>query len=127
MLTMLSIRNVVLIEALELNFGGGLGVLTGGTGAGKSILLDALGLALGERADVGLIRAGEDQASVTATFEFDHLPAAVRELLAEVEFDPGEPLIVRRRLRADGGSKAFVNDQSVSAGLLRALAGHLVE
>src|SRR5687768_586499 len=129
MLTMLSIRNVVLIEALELNFGGGLGVLTGETGAGKSILLDALGLAVGERAEVGLVRAGEDQASVTATFEFDHVPGPVLELLgeAEVEFDPGEPLIVRRRLRADGGSKAFVNDQPVSAGLLRALSRHLVE
>jgi DNA repair protein RecN (Recombination protein N) len=129
MLTTLSIRNVVLIEALEMTFGGGLGVLTGETGAGKSILLDALGLALGERGDSGLVRAGEEQASVTATFEFDHLPEAVRELLAEAEFefDFGEPLIVRRRLRGDGGSKAFVNDQPVSAALLRALSRHLVE
>ena len=78
MLTSLSIRNVVLIEALDLSFASGLGVLTGETGAGKSILLDALGLVLGDRADSGLVRAGEDQASVTATFEFDRMPAAIR-------------------------------------------------
>jgi DNA repair protein RecN (Recombination protein N) len=102
MLTGLSIRNIVLIEALDLAFPGGLGVLTGETGAGKSILLDALGLVLGDRADAGLVRAGEDQASVTATFEFDRLPDPIRHALAEadVEIEPGEPLIVRRRLRA---------------------------
>ena len=129
MLTALSIRNVVLIEALELSFGGGLGVLTGETGAGKSILLDALGLALGERADTGLVRAGEEQAGVTASFEFETMPAGLRAALDEagVEHEPGEPLILRRRLRGDGGSKAFVNDQPVGAALLRALAGHLVE
>lgn len=115
MLTSLSIRNVVLIEALDLSFGGGLGVLTGETGAGKSILLDALGLVLGDRADSGLVRAGEDQASVTATFEFDRLPDAIRQALAEAEIDvePGEPLIVKRRLKSDGGSRAFINDQPV--------------
>ncbi|MDP3675941.1 MAG: DNA repair protein RecN [Novosphingobium sp.] len=129
MLTALSIRNIVLIEALELTFGGGLGVLTGETGAGKSILLDALGLALGERAESGLIRAGCDQASVTATFEFDRLPAGVGMALEEagIEIEPGEPLLIRRRLRADGQSKAFVNDQPVGAALLRELARHLVE
>ena len=78
MLTRLSIRNVVLIEALDLDFSGGLGVLTGETGAGKSILLDALGLALGARADSGLVRSGADQASVTASFEFDNLPQPIR-------------------------------------------------
>ena len=70
MLTSLAIRNIVLIEALDLAFGPGLGVLTGETGAGKSILLDALGLVLGSRGDAALVRAGEEQASVTATFEF---------------------------------------------------------
>ena len=129
MLTRLSIRNVVLIEALDLDFAGGLGVLTGETGAGKSILLDALGLVLGARADSGLVRAGEDQASVTASFEFGALPRGIATILAEAEFDvePGEPLLIKRRVKADGGSKAFVNDQPVSAALLRELAGHLVE
>lgn len=129
MLTRLSIRNVVLIEALDLDFASGLGVLTGETGAGKSILLDALGLVLGDRADSGLVRAGEDQASVTASFEFTRLPDAVRSALAEAEVDvePGEPLIIKRRVRADGGSKAFINDQPVGVALLRELAPALVE
>ena len=129
MLTGLSIRNVVLIEALDLAFAGGLGVLTGETGAGKSILLDALGLVLGDRADSGLVRAGTDQASVTATFEFDAMPPPIRAILheADVDVEPGEPLILKRRLRGDGGSKAFVNDQPVGVALLREMARHLVE
>ncbi|VVT13863.1 DNA repair protein RecN [Erythrobacter sp. EC-HK427] len=129
MLTSLSIRNIVLIEALDLSFGQGLGVLTGETGAGKSILLDALGLVLGARADSGLVRAGEEQASVAATFEFAAMPGGIAEALAEAEVDlePGEPLIIRRRVKADGGSKAFVNDQPVGVALLRQLAGALVE
>jgi len=129
MLTRLSIRNVVLIEALDLEFSGGLGVLTGETGAGKSILLDALGLVLGNRADSGLVRAGEERASVTASFEFAALPAGICGLLddAEVTVEPGEPLILKRQVRADGGSKAFVNDQSVGVALLREVAPYLVE
>ncbi|AKH41319.1 DNA repair protein RecN (Recombination protein N) [Altererythrobacter atlanticus] len=129
MLTSLAIRNIVLIEALDLAFAPGLGVLTGETGAGKSILLDALGLVLGNRAETALVRAGEDQASVAATFEFDRLPASIREALNEAELDiePGEPLIVRRRVKADGGSRAFINDQPASAGLLRQIAPALVE
>jgi DNA repair protein RecN (Recombination protein N) len=129
MLTRLAIRNIVLIEALDLAFPGGLGVLTGETGAGKSILLDALGLVLGNRAESGLLRRGEERASVTATFEFAELPAAVGEVLeeADVALEPGEPLILRRALKSDGGSKAFVNDQPVGAALLRALAPALVE
>jgi len=129
MLTRLAIRNVVLIEALDLDFSGGLGVLTGETGAGKSILLDALGLVLGSRADSGLVRAGEERAGVTATFEFPALPSPVAGLLADagVEIEPGEPLIVRRQLKADGGSRAFVNDQPVGVALLRELGGYLVE
>jgi DNA repair protein RecN (Recombination protein N) len=129
MLTSLAIRNIVLIEALDLQFAPGLGVLTGETGAGKSILLDALGLVLGNRAETGLVRTGEEQASVTATFEFATLPPLVSEVLAgaDVELEPGEPLILRRRLRSDGGSKAFVNDQPVGVALLRDLAPALVE
>jgi DNA repair protein RecN (Recombination protein N) len=129
MLTRLSIRNIVLIEALDLEFAGGLGVLTGETGAGKSILLDALGLVLGNRADSGLVRAGAERASVTASFEFAVLPTAIAALLgdAEVLVEPGEPLILKRQLRSDGGSKAFVNDQPVGLALLRELGGFLVE
>jgi DNA repair protein RecN (Recombination protein N) len=128
MLTGLSIRDVVLIDTLELEFGQGLGVLTGETGAGKSILLDALGLALGMRADSGLVRSGQAQAVVSVAFELsgDH---AAHALLAEngLAEDPGEPLVVRRTVKADGGSRAFVNDQPVSAGLLRELGAVLVE
>ncbi len=129
MLTRLSIRNIVLIDALELTFRRGLGVLTGETGAGKSILLDALGLVLGDRAETTLVRAGEDKASVTATFEFAALPQAITEALdeAEIEIEPGEPLIIRRQLKADGGSRAFINDQPVSVALLREIAPALVE
>lgn len=128
MLTSLSIRDVVLIETLELEFGPGLGVLTGETGAGKSILLDALGLALGSRADSSLVRAGQAQAAVSAGFELapDH---PVLALLDEngLAGEAGEPLAIRRLVRADGGSRAFVNDQPVSAGLLRELGAMLVE
>jgi DNA repair protein RecN (Recombination protein N) len=129
LLTALSIRNVVLIEALDLDFGSGLGVLTGETGAGKSILLDSLGLALGARADSGLVRTGEAQASVTATFDAPRTDHRATNLLAEngIDIEPGEPLIVRRTVKADGGSRAFVNDQACSAALLRDLGSALVE
>jgi len=128
MLTGLNIRDVVLIEALDLDFRAGLGVLTGETGAGKSILLDSLGLALGMRADSGLVRQGAAQAVVTASFELaDPAPAAA--LLAEngIGFDPSEPLLIRRIVKADGGSRAFVNDSPASAALLRELGAFLVE
>ncbi|MEM6493976.1 MAG: DNA repair protein RecN [Pseudomonadota bacterium] len=129
MLTRLSIRNIVLIEALDLDFARGLGVLTGETGAGKSILLDALGLILGDRAEARLVRSGEAKASVTASFEFDALPPLIAQALeeADIEIEPGEPLLIRRQVKGDGGSKAFVNDQPVSAALLRELAPALVE
>jgi DNA repair protein RecN (Recombination protein N) len=121
----LAIRDVVLIEALDLDFSAGLVVITGETGAGKSILLDALGLALGMRATTGLVRQGAAQASVSASFE---APAA-RDWLAEqdIEIEPGEPLTIRRTVKADGGSRAFFNDQPVSAALLRSLGAQLVE
>ena len=126
MLTRLSIRDVVLIEALDLDFATGLGVLTGETGAGKSILLDALGLALGDRADSGLVRQGVTQASVTASFE-PSAEALVLLSMNDLILGFGEELIVRRTVKADGGSRAFVNDQPVSAALLRELGGMLVE
>ncbi|MHA1108730.1 MAG: DNA repair protein RecN, partial [Alphaproteobacteria bacterium] len=127
MLTALSIRDVVLIARLDLSFEKGLCVLTGETGAGKSILLDSLGLALGARAESGLVRHGAESAVVTAMFEVgpDH-PA--RMLLAEQGLDdPGEELVLRRILGADGRSRAFVNDQPTSVGLLRQIGETLVE
>ncbi len=126
MLTLLDIRNVVLIEALALEFSQGLSVLTGETGAGKSILLDALGLAMGARSDAGLVRAGADSARVTAEFSIaaDH-PA--RALLAANDIEIDGPIILRRQLKADGGSRAYVNDQPVSAALLREAGAALVE
>lgn len=129
MLTALSIRDVVLIEALDLEFHAGLGVLTGETGAGKSILLDALGLALGSRGDSGLVRRGAAQAVVTAVFDLHVGQGAIVALLADngLDAEQGEPLVIRRIVKVDGGSRAFVNDQPVSAALLRELAGHLVE
>ena len=129
MLTALSIRDVVLIEALDLEFGTGLGVLTGETGAGKSILLDALGLALGARGASGLVRQGAAQAVVTASFDTPAQGGAIANLMAQngLDLEPGEPLLVRRIVKSDGGSRAFVNDQPASAGLLRELAPHLVE
>jgi DNA repair protein RecN (Recombination protein N) len=129
MLTGLSIRNIVLIEALDLAFEKGLTVLTGETGAGKSILLDALGLALGARADSGLVRSGTDQASVTATFDPPSAGSALAALLTEndIATEPGEPFIIRRTLKADGGSRAFLNDQVCSAALLRDVGASLVE
>jgi DNA repair protein RecN (Recombination protein N) len=127
MLRQLSIRNVVLVDELELEFEPGLGVLTGETGAGKSILLDALGLALGARADARLVRSGEESASVSAEIELapDH---AVRALLDEqgIELEPGEPLILRRVLKSDGGSRAFLG-ATVPAGLLRDVGALAVE
>lgn len=129
MLTALSIRDVVLIEALDLDFARGLGVLTGETGAGKSILLDALGLALGARGDVSLVRQGTAQAVVTASFDPPAKDSPIAALLDlnGIEADPSEPLMIRRIVKADGGSRAFVNDQPASAGLLRDLGVHLVE
>ena len=128
MLRQLAIRDVVLVERLELEFEPGLSVLTGETGAGKSILLDALGLALGARADSGLVRAGAEAASVSAELEIASAHP-VRGLLADqgVESDPGEPLILRRALKADGGSRAFLAGAAVPASLLRDVGTLAVE
>ena len=128
MLRQLAIHNVVLVEKLELEFEPGLGVLTGETGAGKSILLDALGLALGARADTGLVRSGQDSASVTAELDLDPSHPAHGTLAEQdIAADAGEPLIIRRTLRSDGGSRAFVGGTSVPAGLLREVGALAVE
>ncbi len=128
MLQGLAIRDVVLIDRLDLACEAGLSALTGETGAGKSILLDALGLALGARADAGLVAKGAAQASVTATFVLDAKHPA-RVLLADrgLASDDDELVILRRVLGADGRSRAFVNDQPVPVGTLRELADLLVE
>jgi len=128
MLIRLAIRDVVLIEALDLDFSEGLGALTGETGAGKSILLDALGLALGQRAETALVRQGAAQAVVTASFDIGD-DIAIASILADngLDGEAGEPLIVRRIVKADGGSRASINDQPVSAALLRDLGARLVE
>ena len=129
MLQSLSIRDIVLIEALDLEFGPGLTVLTGETGAGKSILLDSLGLALGNRADSGLVRQGTEKAQVTASFVPPVAGSKLAGILAEndIDIEPGEPLIIKRSVKADGGSRAFINDQPCSATLLRTVGGQLIE
>ncbi len=126
MLTALAIRDVVLIERLDLSFRAGLTVLTGETGAGKSILLDSLGLALGARADAGLVRAGTEQASVTACFGVrpDH---PVLDLLREQGLAIEDDIVLRRILSKDGRSRAFINDQPIGVALLRRAGMLLVE
>jgi DNA repair protein RecN (Recombination protein N) len=126
MLAGLSIRNVVLIEQLSLGFAEGLSALTGETGAGKSILLDALGLALGGRSDAGLVRHGAETATVSADFQLDD-GHPVRALLAEQDLPIDDMLVLRRSVGADGRSRAYVNDQPVSIGLLRQIGAGLVE
>ncbi len=126
MLTALSIRDVVLIERLDLSFGPGLTVLTGETGAGKSILLDSLGLALGARAEQGLVREGAEQASVAACFTPEPGHPALT-VLAEQGVELEDELVLRRVVMKDGKSRATVNDQPVSVGLLRRAAALLVE
>ncbi len=128
MLTALSIRDIVLVDALDLDVESGLTVLTGETGAGKSIILDALGLALGARADAGLVRAGAKQASATAVFTAPDDPALIA-MITERGFEvvAGEELILRRTLAADGRSRAFVNDQPAGVAALREIGQALVE
>jgi DNA repair protein RecN (Recombination protein N) len=128
MLRQLAIHNIVLVERLELEFEPGLGVLTGETGAGKSILLDALGLALGARAETGLVRAGQESASVSAEIELPRGHPALALLDEQgVAIEPGEALIVRRTLKSDGGSRAFIGGASAPAGLLRDLGALAIE
>lgn len=128
MLTALSIQNVVLIEKLNIEFQQGLCALTGETGAGKSILLDSLGLALGARSESGLVRKGTEQASVSAAFQVSETHPAFKILKdGGVSADANEGLILRRSVTKDGRSKAYINDQPVSAGLLRQIGETLLE
>src|SRR5579884_3059279 len=126
MLSRLSIRDIVLIERLDIDFGSGLAVLTGETGAGKSILLDAFALALGARGEAALVREGAEHGQVIAAFDLarDH-PA--RRLLADNDLNGDDEVIVRRVQFADGRTRAFINDQPVSVQVLRALGAALVE
>ena len=125
MLVSINISNIVLIEKLNLEFGTGLNVLTGETGAGKSILLDALSLALGARSDVGLIRHGCDSAQVIA--EFDYVPETTQPILQEYDIDYSDGLILRRTLNTDGKSRAWINDTPVSVKTLKQIGDTLVE
>src|SRR5690606_33623831 len=126
MLARLSIRDIVLIERLDIDFCSGLAVLTGETGAGKSILLDAFALALGGRGDAGLVRHGAAQGQVTAVFEVPQAPPSLK-LLADNGLDAAGEMILRRVQFADGRSRAFINDQTVSVQTLKAVGAALVE
>ena len=125
MLVNLHISNIVLIEKLNLEFGAGLNILTGETGAGKSILLDALSLALGARSDIGLIRHGCDNASVIA--EFDTRSKTIADILTAVDIDYSDQLILRRTLATDGKSRAWINDIPVSIKTLKQVGDALLE
>ncbi len=126
MLAQLSIRDIVLIDRLDLSFREGLSVLTGETGAGKSILLDGFALALGGRGDGSLVRHGEAQGQVSAVFDLP-LDHAARKLAEAQAIDTDGDLILRRVQYADGRTRAFVNDQPVSVQILRSIGSAIVE
>lgn len=126
MLTALSIRNIVLIDRLDVAFTEGLSVLTGETGAGKSILLDALGMALGARSEGRMLRAGVDRGSVTATFQVPEGHPLV-DLLRNQDLPADSTIMLRRVLSDDGRTRAYVNDEAISIGLLRQLGDSLIE
>jgi DNA repair protein RecN (Recombination protein N) len=126
MLTRLAIRDFAVVRAAELEFGPGLTVISGETGAGKSLLVDALGFLSGLRADSGVVRHGAERAELAAAFDLDDAPAA-RDWLREQELDDGGECQLRRTLRADGGSRAWINGRPVTLGQLAALAERLVE
>ena len=131
MLARLSIRDIVLIERLDIEFSPGLAVLTGETGAGKSILLDAFALALGGRGDAGLVRHGVEQGHVTAVFEVPkgHAASAIvsDNGLEDANSENAREMILRRVQLADGRTRAFINDQAISVQTLKAVGSALVE
>lgn len=126
MLTALTIRDLAIIDRLELDFGPGLTVITGETGAGKSILLDALSLCLGDRADGGMVRASRERAEVSAAFDLGDSAVALA-WLRERELDDGSALVLRRTVSADGRSRGYVNGSPVPVGELRALGECLID
>lgn len=127
MLQSLSIRNVVLIDKLDLEFSSGLSILTGETGAGKSILLDSLGLITGNRAETGLIRQGEDKLTVTAVFGRPEPSHPIYKLAETYELELEDEIVIKRSLSRDGKSKIYINDQPVSLKLLKEIGSSLVE
>lgn len=124
MLRLLHVRDFVIVDEAEISFSPGFTVFSGETGAGKSILIDALSLALGARGDTGLLRAGAERAEITAVFE---TPAALHDWLRERDFDPQDDLILRRIIDNQGRSKAYVNGVPANLGMLRELGAHLVD
>ena len=126
MLKHLHIRNLAIIDSLEIDFSSGFSALTGETGAGKSILIDAIGLLIGTRADPALVRAGQEKAEISASFSLQHSPAA-RQWLQQRELADGDECIVRRVVYAEGRTRGFVNGSPVNAGDLRELGETLVE
>ena len=126
MLTHLAIRNFAVASESDLEFGPGLTVISGETGAGKSLLVDALGFLSGQRADSGIVRHGAERAELHAEFALDDAAPALR-WLREHELDDGDTCQLRRTLRADGGSRAWINGRPATITQLGDLAGHLVE
>jgi DNA repair protein RecN (Recombination protein N) len=127
MLTHLLIRDLAIVDTVELDFASGLTVLTGETGAGKSIIVDALTLAGGARATADIIRAGAERAEICATFDLAQAPAALRELLGAQSIEADDELLVRRLVTADGRSRAYLNGQSVTLQVLREAVGELLD
>lgn len=127
MLKSLSIRNVVLIDKLDLDFQNGFSVLSGETGAGKSILLDSVGLLLGKRAEIGMIRSGCDKLSVCGSFDIADKKGELAALCAEYDLDFEHEIIIKRTLNQDGKGKIFFNDQPITQKLLKEIGAYLVE
>ena len=127
MLTYLSVRNFTLVSELDLDFAPGMTVLTGETGAGKSILLGALGLTLGDRADMGLIASGASRAEITAEFQLSDADQQARQWLLERSLDKGDLCLLRRVLSADGRSRAYVNGSPVNVSDLKTLGNSLLD